>query len=194
VILLLRAIARLVTFALLALLALAGLTVAVCSIASEGAFSLPWLADQLSLPELRDEVGGLLATLEEPGPVALRSAAAGMGAIAVGVLLLTGVLWPRRQRLAVLEQAGEGTLAGTRRAVGRAAASLVEGVPGLSVRRVRLRPHRRGSGGRLELKATRPEALPREEAGRRAGKALQPLAESFRLRTRVRTRPGPRVI
>jgi hypothetical protein len=192
--LLLRAVTRLVTFALLAVLALAGLAVAVCSIASEGALSLPWLADQLRLPDLREEVRSLLDTLEEPGPVALRSAAAGVGAVAAGLLLLAGALWPRRERVTVLERGETGTLGGTRRALGRAAASLVEGVRGLSVRRVRLRPCRRGGGGRLELTAIRPETLPRDEATRRADHALQPLVRDFALRPRIRTRTGPRVI
>lgn len=190
----LRALSRLVTFLLLACLALAGAAVAVCSLASEGTFSLPWLADQLGLPDLRDDVRGFLDTLEVSGPVALRSGAAGLAAVCVGLLLLVGALWPRGQRLAVLEQDEAGTLGASRRALGRAAASLVESVRGLSVRRVRLRPRRRGAGGRLDLRARRPEALPEEEATRSADRALLPLAESFALRPRIRTRIGPRVM
>jgi hypothetical protein len=192
--LLLRAISRLVTIVLLAVLALAGLVVAVCSIGSEGTLSLPWLADQLELPDARDEVRDFLDTVEAPGPIALRAAAAAIAAIAVGVLLLAGALWPRRQRLAILERGEAGTVGATRRALGRAAASLVDGVRGLSTRRVRLRPRRRGVGARLDLRAIRPESLPRDEARRRADHALQPLAEGFNLRPRVRTRAGSRVM
>jgi hypothetical protein len=190
----LRALSRLVTFALLAALSLAGLAVAVSSIASEGTFSLPWLADQLRLPEGRDELGGFLDTLEEPGAVALRSGAAGLAAVAAGLLLLAGAFWPRRQRLTVLEQNEHGTLAANRRALSRAAATLVESVRGLSARRVRLRPRRRGAGGRIDLRAMRPETLASEEARRRADHALRPLAESFQLRPRIRTRTGSRVM
>jgi hypothetical protein len=192
--LLLRALSRLVTFALLAVLALAGLAVAVCSVASEGAFSLPWLADQLGLPQARDELGGFLDTLEEPGPVALRSGAAGLAAVALGLLLLAGAFWPQRQRLTVLERNEHGTLAANRRALSRAAAALVETVRGLSAGRVRLKPRRHGAGGRLDLRARRPETLPSEEARRRADQAVQPLAESFQLRPRIRTRTGSRVM
>jgi len=192
--LLLRALSRLVTFALLAALALAGAAVAVCSLASEGTVSLPWLADQLGLHDARDEVGAFLDTLEEPGSVALRSGAAGVGAVCVGLLLLAGALWPRTQRLALLERGEAGTLGATRRALGRAAASLVEGVRGLSAKRVRLRPRRRGVGARLELRALRPETLPADEATRRADRALLPLAQSFELQPRIRTKTGSRVI
>jgi hypothetical protein len=192
--LLLRAVARLVTVMLLAALALAGAAVAVCSIASEGAFSLPWLADQLGLAELRDEVGDFLTTLEAPGPVALRSAAAGLAAVCAGLLLLAGALWPRKERLTLLERGESGTLGANRRALGGAAASLVESVRGLSARRVRLRPSRRGVGGRLDMRALRPETLPEDEAVRRADRALVPLAESFTLRPHIRTRTGSRVM
>lgn len=190
----LRILARLVTFALLTVLALAGAAVAVCSLGSEGTLSLPWLADQLRLPEARDAVRDFLATLEAPGPAALRSGAAGLGAVGAGLLLLAGAFWPRRQRLALLERSERGTLAATRRALGRAAASLVEGVRGLSARRVRLRPGRGGAGARLVMLATRARTLPRDEAVQRAHRALQPLAESFVLRLRIRSRTGSRVL
>lgn len=190
----LRALSRLVTVFLLAALSLGGAALAVCSIASEGAFSLPWLADQLSLPDAREEVRGFLDTLEEPGPVALRSGAAGLGGVCVGLLLLAGAFWPRTQRLALLQRGESGTLGATRRSLGRAAASLVESVRGLSARRVRLRPRRRGVGGRLDLRALRPETLPEDDATRRADRALLPLTESFTLRPRIRTRTGSRVM
>jgi hypothetical protein len=192
--LLLRAVSRLATVLLLAALALAGAAVAICSIASEGTFSLPWLAEQLGLPDLRDEVRRFLDTLEAPGPVALRSAAAGLGAVCIGLLLLGGALWPRTQRLALLERDESGTLGASRGALGRAAASLVESVRGLTARRVRLRPRRRGVGGRLDLRALRPETLPEDEAARRVDRAVLPLAEDFTLRPRIRTRTGSRVM
>jgi hypothetical protein len=192
--LVLRAVTRLVTILLLAALALAGLVVAVCSIGSEGTLSLPWLADQLQLPDLREEVRDFLDTVEAPGPIALGAGAAGLAAMIVGLALLAGALWPRRQRLAILERDDTGTLGATRRALGRAAASLVDGVHGLSARRVKLRPRRRGVGARLEVRATRPETLPTDEARRRADRALHPLAESFSLRPRIRTRSGSRVM
>jgi hypothetical protein len=40
----------------------------------------------------------------------------------------------------------------------------------------------------------RPETLASEEARRRADHALRPLAESFQLRPRIRTRTGSRVM
>lgn len=190
----LRALSRLVTFVLLAALAVGGAAVAVCSIGSEGALSLPWLADQLRLADVREEIRDFLGTLERPGPVALGSGAAGLGAVVLGLLLLAGTLWPRRERLTVLDRGDTGTLAATGRALSRAAASLVEGVRGLSTKRVKLRPRRRGTGARVDVNVVRPETLSSDEAERRADRALRPLAESFALRPRIRTRPGSRVL
>ena len=119
--------------------------------------------------------------------MALRSALAGLAAVVAGLLLLAGALWPRRQRVALLD-AGDPGGSATRRVLGRAAASLVDSVRGLTTRRVRLRPRRRGPGARLDLRALRPETLSGDEARQRADEALQPLAQSFALRGSA---PGP---
>ena len=95
----LRALARVVSFLLLAALALVGLAAAVSCIGSgDGTLSLPWLADQARLPELRDEVGGWLDRLEADGPVAWRSALGGLAAMLLGLLLLAGAARLRRGR------------------------------------------------------------------------------------------------
>jgi len=95
VILLLRALARLVTFLLLLALAIVGLAVAV--------LGLSWLAELVGLPTLEKEAGRLLGAVEADGSVAVVSALSGLGAMVLGVLLLIGALTPRRERLVVLD-------------------------------------------------------------------------------------------
>lgn len=187
-ILLLRAIARLATFLLLAALAIAGGAVAVFSLGASGDLSLPGLAERAQLPEARDEVGDFLRALEASGPVAWRSALGGLAALVAGALLLAGALWPRRERLVILDRTAAGTLAARRRALSRAAAALVGQLRGVRVRRARVRPHRRQRGGRLTLRVSHPLSLPREEVRARATAALEPLTERFPLRPSVRAK------
>lgn len=189
-ILLARGLAQLVTFVMLAALAVAGAAAALFSLGSSGDLSLPGLARQVDLPGLRDEVARLLAALEAGGPVAIRSALAGACTVAAGVLLLVGALWPRRERLVVLGRGDQGELAARRRALGQAATALAEQTRGVSVRRARLRPRRRGRGGRLTLKAARAGSLSGDQVRERTTAALEPLTEAFALRPSIRSKPG----
>ncbi|MBA2255730.1 MAG: hypothetical protein H0W05_00810, partial [Thermoleophilaceae bacterium] len=98
--LLLQGLARLVTLLLLSALALAGLALAVFSIGSgEATVSLPGLAELIGLHVLRDRVGELLAMVEDGGSVEAVPALAGVGAVALGCLLLVGAFGSRRERL-----------------------------------------------------------------------------------------------
>ncbi|MEJ7792372.1 MAG: hypothetical protein WKF65_10425 [Gaiellaceae bacterium] len=194
-ILFLRLFARLLAFVLLVALALLGLAVAVFSIQGDAdALSLPRLAEHLQLPELRSDAGRWLDQLEEPGPVALTSLGGGFAAIAAGVLLLAGTIVPARERLLVVEEEEDGRLAARRRAVAHAARSLAEPVRGVTAAKVRVRPSRRGCGGRLAVVAVHPRTVSGSEVEERVREALVPLSEGFSLRARVRARRGkPRV-
>jgi len=192
--LLLRAVTRLITFLLLAALALAGLAVAVfCIEGGRTGLSLPALARQVHLPQLRHEVGAFLHALEASGPVAKLSALGGLGAVALGVLLLVGVLRSRRERLALLEAGEQGTLAARRRPLSQVASALVEQVRGMGMTqtRARVRPRRRGHGGRLLVRIDQPRGTATDDATKqRVASAVSPLTEPFGLRPRVRVRNG----
>ena len=173
-ILLLRA--RLLTVALFVVLAACGLAIAIFSIGGSrtGGFSLPGLARLVHLGELRIQVGKLLDDLAGPGPVAGITVLCGLGAIAVGLLLLVGMLWPRRERLVVLEATAQGTLAARRRVLGRVAGALAEQARGVTATKVKVRPGR-WRAGRLSVR-------------QRTELALAALTEAFGLRARVQPR------
>jgi hypothetical protein len=193
VILLLRAIVRLATFLLLVALAIAGGAVAVFSLGASGDLSLPGLAERAQLPQVRDEVGNFLRALEASGPLAWRSALGGLAAVAAGALLLIGALWPRRERLVILDRTDAGTVAARRRALSRAAGTLVGQLRGVRVRRASARPHRRQPGGRLILRVSHPLSVAAKQVEARAAAALEPLTEPFPLRPSVRAKSKGRV-
>ncbi len=185
----LRAFARLFTFLALVALAAAGLAAAVFSIGASGDLSLARLADLVALPKLEDEAGKLFAAVEADGPVALRSALAGLAAVALGVGLLVGALAPTRERTLQLEDDDEGRLEARRRALGQVASALVEQERGVDAKRVRVRPRRKGPGGRLMLRASHPSSADPDDVERRATAALASLTGPFHLEPRVRARP-----
>src|SRR3954447_18515093 len=162
-ILLARALVRLVSFVLLVILAVAGLVLAVfCISTGTSGPSLGGLASLLDLSALRDSVGIWLHQLEAQGSVAAIAAVCGLGAILLGLLLVIGILVPRRERLRAPPRGappppagGErGRLAPRRRPLAQAAGALVEQVRGVTAARVRVRPRRR-VGGRLKVRASR---------------------------------------
>lgn len=190
-ILLLRAVVRLVTFLLLAVLAACGLAIAIFSIgwSRTGDFSLPGLTRLVHLGNLRQEVGELLHDLAGPGPVAGITVLCGLGAIAVGLLLLVGALWPRRERLVILDRSAEGTLAARRRVLARVASALAEQTHGVTATRVRVSPGRR-RGGRLAVRADHSRTQKPRDVRQRTQLALAPLTDAFGLRARVQPRLG----
>lgn len=186
-----RALARLVTFLLLAALAVSGLAVALFSLGSgAGDFSLPGLARLAGLPALSGDVARLLNAVEADGSLAKLSALAALGAILLGGVLLIGALSPRRERLVVLSEDEEGQLAARKRPLGQVAAALAEQARGVTATKVRLRPARSGSGGRLGVLASHPRTADPAEVKRQAQTSLAPLADAFSLKTRVRARLG----
>lgn len=191
-ILLLRAIARLVAFLLLVILAVCGLAVAVASLGGGNGFGIAGLAELVRLPQLEDLVRGLFEQVEGSGAAKPEPALAGLGAVAVGLLLLIGVLWPRRERLVTLEGGKEGTLGARRRALAQVAGALAEQSRAVTATKVRVRPRRRRPGGRLELRALHPRSSEAKEVRRQATDSLESLTEPFALKAKVRPRLGER--
>lgn len=187
---LLRALVRVVTLVLLIALSLAGLAAALaCIRAGTGPLSIPWLADIAHLPELRDEVGGWLDDLEADGPLARRSALGGAAAMTLGLLLLAGLVIPRRERLVTLSRGRHGRLLARRRPLGQISSALVEQVRGVTQTKARVRPRRRG-GGTVKVRAERSPSADERDVRGRAKDALDELTSGFRLRAKVRTRLG----
>jgi hypothetical protein len=194
VILLARALVRAVTVLLLLLLSLSGLALAIfCIGTGTSGPSLGGLADLLNLDEVRDTVRGWLAGLEAPGSVAVIGLLCGLGAMLLGLLLLAGILVPRRERLVTLTSDERGTLAARRRALGQAAAALVEQTRGITSTRVRVRPFRR-TGGRMTVRAARTRSADPGDLERQSQAKLAPLTNPFKLKARVEVaRRGARV-
>lgn len=184
-VLVLRALARLVTLVLLVALAVAGGAVALFSIqGGDDPLSLASLAGLLRLPELRDAVGDYLDQIEADGPLAKVSALAGAGTVVGSVLLLIGALALRRERLLVLEEGGEGRIVARPRAFEQLAVAAVRR-GGAPEARARLRVQRGGRSGRLGLRLAHPRNEPASAAGERASATLAPLVAPFRVEPRI---------
>jgi hypothetical protein len=184
-ILLARALVRLVSFLLLVILAVAGVVVAVfCIGTGTSGPSLGKLASILHLASVRDTVGHWLGQLESSGSVAVLAGLCGLGAILFGLLLLTGLLVPRRERLVTLASDGDGTLAARRRPLGQAAETLVEQVRGITQARARVRPRRR-AGGRLRVRASRTRTADPTQVSAAVNEQLRELTDPFTLTARV---------
>ena len=184
-ILLARALVRLVSFLLLVILAVAGIVVAVfCIGTGTSGPSLGKLASILHLASVRDTVGHWLGQLESSGSVAVVAGLCGLGAILFGMLLLTGLLVPRRERLVTLASDGDGTLAARRRPLGQAAETLVEQVRGITHARAHVRPRRR-AGGRLRVRASRTRTADPTQVSAAVNEQLRELTDPFTLTARV---------
>lgn len=180
-----RGLVRLLAFVLLIVLALLGLAAAALAVAPTGAAKL------FGLPQLRDSVGSWFDALAADGPIALASALAGAGAVLLGLVLLAGLLVPRRERLVHLDSTGHGRLSARRRALGQIAGHLTEQVRGVSGSRTKVKPRRRG-GGRLTVRADRPRTTSGAEIESAVKSQLESLTGPFKLKARVQTRLGER--
>lgn len=184
--LVLRALARLVTFLLLVVLAAAGLCVAVFSLqGGDDPLSLANLAELLRLPGLRDDVGDYLSQLEADGPLATVSALAGAAAVLVSVLLLVGALALRRERMLVLDEGDEGRIVARPKAFEQLAAVAAE-ESGATRARAKLHVRRGGHAGRLDLSLAQPRTERPPDVEQRASTALAPLVTPFRVEPRIR--------
>jgi Family of unknown function (DUF6286) len=191
--LLLRALARLVAFLLLAALALTGLAIALFSIqGGDKPLSLPALASHVQVSEAEETVGEYLGQLEADGSLAKVSALAGAGAVAAGMLLLVGVLAPRRERLVVLERGKAGQLGARRRALAGVAEALAEQARGVTEAKAHVRPRGRLRSGRLRVSVSHPRAHADREIEERVRSAVSPLVDSSGLKPRVHATTGKR--
>lgn len=185
-VLLCRALARLVGFVLLLGLALAGLAAAVFSISGgDGALSLAGLVELARLDDLSDEVGRFLERLEADGPVAVVAALSGLGAVLLALALLAGALVAGRERLLVVHRGQDGTVAARRRAVAQTASALAEQPRDVASAKAKVRPRRRGTGGRLRVTAYHARTASEPAVRDAARRQLEPLAGPLSLRVKV---------
>lgn len=184
-----RALARLLGAALLVLLAVGGVAVAVfCIQGEEATLSLPHLASLLDLDGLRDTVGGWFETLEADGSDAAIAALCGLGAIALGALLLVGALVPGRDRLLTLDDSEDGRLAAQRRPTAKALEALAERPGDVLGAKARVRPSRRGTGGSAGLVLTRTKTRDESPRADRARADLEQLGSSLGVQVHTRER------
>lgn len=187
-----RLLAQLLGVLLLLALTVAGAAAAVfCIQGGHGTLSLAGLVSDLHLAQLRDTIGSFFARLQAPGPVAVISALSGVGAILLGLVLLTGSLVSPRERLIVLLDGDDGQIAARRRALAQAAGELAEQPRSVQHARVRARPWRRKTGGRIRVRVrvdARPDGASDGLATRAVTGALAPLTESLLIRARVRAK------
>jgi hypothetical protein len=189
---LLRTVARLVGVVWMLVLALFGLGVAMyCVDALVGLGSIR--PDRLlHLPSVRDHVGRFLDQMAAPGATAGLALLCGLGAVLLGLLLLIGLLGRRRERLVILEQDAEtGVIAARRRPLAEMARALAEGADGAtSIKRPRFALSRAGTRGSLKLDVARTRTTDPRELATAVQTAVEPIAEPFGLRPRVRIRLG----
>jgi hypothetical protein len=189
---LLRLLVRVLSFLLLLALALAGLAAAIFSIqGGKETLSYHNLASLIRLPETRDASSGWFDQLGADGPVAVIALLCGLGAIVLGLLLIAGVLIPRRERRVALEDSQAGLLDARRRPLAGAARALAEQARGVTEAKVRARPRRR-TGGTLRVRADRTRQTDANQARRSIEDQLKPLTEPFAMRVKIASRRGGR--
>lgn len=185
-----RALSRLLGVLLLIALAVAGLAAAIfCITGASSGLSLPGLAKLVHLPQLKSDVGKLLTAVESSGSVALLSLLGGLLSMLLGLVLLLGVLTPRRERLIIVERGSDGTLGARRRPLRQLAGWLVESSRGVTRSRVRVRSSR-GGKGKLKVTAYRPRSASDADVERTVHESLSALASGFGLREKVRVAVG----
>jgi len=180
-ILVLRALVRLLGFLLLIALALVALGFALAAL----------FGDQLGVQLKGSSVSGWLERLEGNG-TQVPEAVIGGGMVLLGLLLLIGALAPRRERRAVLEQGEDGTLDARRRPLAQMFTALAERTRGVTHVKAKLRLGRRARHGRLLLRAERPRTTDSEAVREGVRSAVGELAAAFGLKTRVQAPLGRR--
>jgi hypothetical protein len=178
-ILLLRALLRLLGFLLLIALALVGLGFALAAL----------LGDQLGVQLEGSAVSRWLERLEG-NDTQLLEAVIGGGMVVLGLLLLIGALAPRRERRAVLEQAEHGTLDARRRPLAQMFTALAERTRGVTHAKATLR--RRARHGRLVLRAERSRTTDSTAVREAVRSNVGELAAAFGLTTRIHAPLGRR--
>ena len=180
-ILLLRALVRLLGFLLLIALALVGLGFALAAL----------LGDELGVQLEDSAVSRWLERLEGDGTQVLEAVIGG-GMVLLGLLLLIGALAPRRERRAVLEQGEHGTLDARRRPLTQMFTALAERTRGVTHAKAKLRLGRRPRHGRLVVRAERPRTTESAAVREAVRSDVGELAGAFGLKTRVQAPLGRR--
>jgi hypothetical protein len=149
----------------------------------------------LHLSSVRRHVGHFLDQIAAPGPTAALALVCGLGGIALGLLLILGLLRSPKQRLAVLaaEDTGDGTLGARPRVLRDMTRALAEQSPAAtSIDRPKLRIARGVRRGRVTVIASRTRTTDPTEVQRTVTERLEPISGPFRLAPRVRVRLGER--
>lgn len=188
--------ARLLTIAWVALLAVASLALLVYCL--DGPHDTLGLGSGrpdrlLHLAHVREGVGDRLDTLGAPGGLAVLGLVGGLAVIVLGVILLVGLLASPRERLLILDDGDAGVLGVRRRAARQLLSSLVGDTRGVRrVRSVRVRPAWRGRGGTARVVVWRARSVEAGQVERRALEAVAPVAEPLELRIQVAVSLGER--
>ena len=180
-ILLLRALVRLLGFLVLIALALVGLGFALAAL----------LGAELGVQLEDSAVSRWLQRLEDDGTQVLE-AVIGCGMVLLGLLLLIGALAPRRERRAVLEHDEHGTLDARRRPLAQMFTALAERTSGVTHANAKLRLGRRARRGRLALRVERPRTTESTAVRDAVRSDVGELAAAFGLKTRVQAPLGRR--
>ncbi len=193
-ILLLRPLVRLIGFLWLLLLGVVALGVAAYCL--DGLIGLGSARPDrlIGMVSVRRHIGDFLGQLAAPGSVAWLSLLCGLAAILVGLALLTGIFRRPRDRLALLESEPDlGTLAARRGTLREMIRALIEQTDGVtSMKRPKVSPARRGTGGRVTVRVSRSRTVDGQELQRTVSDALGPITEPFAFKSRVRVRLGER--
>lgn len=191
--LLIRLLSRLIGMIWTLLLALLGLGVALYCL--DGAIRLgSGRPDRLlGLEGVRRHVGRFLDQVAAPGSAAGLALLCGLGAMAIGVLLMIGLLRSPRERQAILQDDDEGRIAARPRTLRELAGTLAREAPEpVAVARPKLRLARHGTRGRLRVSATSGNLSDPDSVRAALNERLAPLTEPFHLRTKVSVEPGER--
>ena len=192
--LLLRVVARVAGAAAMLILALAGLGLALFCL--DGFIRLGSARPDrlLHLPAVRGDVGRFLTQVSAPGPTAALALLCGVGAMVLGILLLVGVVAPRRPRLVLLERdAQEGRLAARPTALREMAGALAASAPGATaVTRPQLRRGGKLRPNQLRVTVSRSRTHDPGQVERAIDERLQPLTEPFGMRSHIRVRSAER--
>jgi hypothetical protein len=139
---------------------------------------------------LSRHVGRFLEQVTAPGSTAWLAVLCGLGAMAIGLLLLVGTVRSSRQRLAVLESdSSTGMVAARPRVLGEMTRDLAAQTEGATrVKRPRLSLARSGRRGRLKVRSARTRTSDPKVVRRAVTEAVAPVSDPFSLKPRVSVR------
>jgi hypothetical protein len=185
--LLLRAFARLVGAILMLVIALFGLGLALYCLDALVSLGSARPDRLVQLSSVSRHVGRFLAQIAAPGTTAGLALLCGVGAMAIGTLLVLGTLRSSRRRLAVLDaDSANGTVAARPRVLGDMSRDLAQQTEGAArVKRPHLSLSRSGRRGRLRVRSTRTRTSDPRAVKQALTDAVAPVTEPFSLKPRV---------